>query len=94
MTNKFFLARKDKEKIELLTESAGIPRLFASKEDASNIKTLAAGAQNSMLITLIIPFCFMIFMSVSMDRVWSLYLMMQIVANISELQNFVIPSNA
>jgi hypothetical protein len=33
-------------------------------------------------------------MSVSMNRVWSLYLMMQIIGNISDLQNFIIPSNA
>jgi hypothetical protein len=92
--NKFFVARKDEKKMELLTKSSDMPRLFASKEDAKNIKSLATGAQNSMLITLIIPFCFMIFMSVSMNRVWSLYLMMQIIGNIADLRNFVIPSNA
>ena len=38
--------------------------------------------KNLMVFTLIIPFAFMLLMSVSMDSVWSMYLMMQIVSNI------------
>lgn len=41
MMSKFFVAREDYKKIELLTESADVPRLFASKKDAVNIKSLA-----------------------------------------------------
>ena len=41
--------------------------------------------KNSMILTLIIPFAFMVFMSVSMDSVWSMYLMMQLVSNLTEL---------
>mgnify|MGYP000925331417 CR=1 FL=1 len=47
-----------------------------SKGDVNTIMTMGESCKNSMLFTLIIPFCFMIFMSVSMDRVWSLYLML------------------
>ena len=42
-------------------------------------------ASNSMLFTLIIPFAFMLFMSVSMNSVWSMYLMMQIVSNLMHI---------
>jgi len=35
-----------------------------------------------MLITIIIPGFFLVFMKVSMDRVWGLYLMLQFVSNV------------
>ena len=41
--------------------------------------------KNSMILTLIIPFAFMVFMSVSIDSVWSMNLMMQLVSNFTEL---------
>ena len=46
-----------------------------------------------MLLTLIIPFCFMVFMSFSMDKVWELYKMMQLITNISNYQTITIPAN-
>ena len=48
--------------------------------------SLGESSKNSMIFTLVIPFLFMIFMSVSMDRVWSLYLMLQIVSNLLNLK--------
>ena len=47
-----------------------------------------------MIFTLVIPFAFMIFMSVSMDRVWSLYNTMQLMSNITEYQMLKIPANS
>lgn len=47
-----------------------------------------------MLITLIVPFGFMVFMSVSMNRVWSLYLMLQIISNITNYPSLLIPANS
>ena len=43
---------------------------------------MGSSASSSMLLTLIIPFCFMLFMSASMDRVWSFYNMLQLSTNI------------
>jgi len=36
----------------------------------------------------------MVFMSVSMGRVWSLYLMLQVTSNINNLERLLIPANA
>lgn len=46
-----------------------------------------------MLLTLIIPFCFMVFMSFSMAIVWELYKMMQLITNISNYHTLTIPAN-
>ena len=47
-----------------------------------------------MIFTLVIPFAFMIFMSVSMERVWSLYNTMQLMANILQYQMLKISANS
>jgi len=47
-----------------------------------------------MIFTLIVPFGFMLFMSVSMGRVWSLYLMLQVASNINNFTVLLIPANA
>ena len=49
---------------------------MTSVEDAGKIMNLGENTKNSMLLTLFVPFGFMLFMSVSMDRVWSMYLML------------------
>ena len=54
-------------------------------EDAATIMSLGENTKNSMLFTLFVPFAFMVFMSVSMDRVWSMYLMLQITSNLMNL---------
>ena len=65
--------------------SSVLPELIDPK-DVNKIMNLGEYSENSMLLTLIIPFCFMVFMSVSMDSVWSMYLMLQIVTNITHLK--------
>ena len=58
---------------------------MTSVEDAGKIMAMGEQTKNSMLLTLFVPFGFMLFMSVSMDRVWSMYLMLQIVSNLMNL---------
>jgi hypothetical protein len=53
--------------------SIELPAQVKSSEDLVKIETIESSAQTSMVFTLIIPFAFMIFMSVAMERVWSLY---------------------
>ena len=50
-------------------ESMG-PKSIIDVIDASNT------TEKALVISLLVPFFFMIFMSFSMDRVWSLYLML------------------
>ena len=46
---------------------------FTSTDEKENVEAVSSAAESSMVVSLIIPFCFMVFMSVSMNRVWSLY---------------------
>lgn len=62
-------------------------------EDAGMIMSLGEGVKDSMLFTLVVPFCFMLFMSVSMDRVWSMYLMLQLTSNLMNLSCIQRPGN-
>jgi hypothetical protein len=39
------------------------------------IETTQSG-QDMLIYTLVVPLCFMLFMSVGMEKVWSLYLML------------------
>ena len=55
------------------------------KSDVNHIMKMGEYTKNSMVFTLVIPFVFMIFMSVSMGSVWSMYLMMQIVSNLMHI---------
>ena len=66
---------------------------MTSAEDSSSIMQLGENTKNSMLFTLIVPFCFMVFMSFSMDRVWSMYLMLQIISNLINLRCLQRPGN-
>ena len=61
--------------------------------DTDQLLSLGESSKNSMLLTLVIPFAFMVFMSVSMNRVWSMYLMLQITSNLIHL-NLQLPGNA
>jgi len=45
-----------------------------------------------MLFTLIVPFAFMLFMSVSMNRVWGLYNLMQLICNLLRYEQLLIPA--
>ena len=75
-------------------EKIQVPPQVASLEDFQQIVSMGSGASNSMLFTLIVPFCFMLFMSVSMNRVWSIYNMLQILSNFINLRTLSIPGNS
>jgi hypothetical protein len=65
-----------------------------SQDEYESILSLGKSAMNGMLLTLIIPFCFMIFMSVSMNKVWSLYNLLQLISNIINYKTLKIPANS
>ena len=71
-----------------------LPKQSKSDSDFKNIQNIGSSAKGSMLLTLIIPLCFMLFVSVSMDRVWGLYNMLQIECNLLNFQFLKIPANA
>ena len=55
-------------------------------DEVNQLMSLGESSKNSMILTLVIPFIFMVFMSVSMNRVWSLYLMLQIISNLMNIK--------
>ena len=73
---------------------ATIPALAASEEDYQEILSLGDSASKSMLLTLVVPLLFMVFMSVSMERVWAVYNMLQLVVNINNYPDLKVPANA
>ena len=46
-----------------------------------------------MLFTFVVPFVFMVFMSMSMNRVWAFYNMMQLLVNLLEYSRVTLPAN-
>ena len=46
-----------------------------------------------MLLTLVVPFAFMVLMSVSMNRVWALYNMLQLLINLNNYPRVSVPAN-
>ena len=70
-----------------------MPAQFASEEEFERIDGYGNNAKGSMIFSLIIPFCFMLFMSVSMNRVWGLYNMLQLESNFIMIGGLLIPAN-
>jgi hypothetical protein len=70
-----------------------VPTQMASEEDFLQVQGMGSDSQNAMLLTLIVPFCFMLFMSFSMNKVWALYNMMQLITNIKNYKTMMIPAN-
>ena len=60
--------------------------MIKAGNEADELMSLGESSKNSMILTLVIPFLFMVFMSMSMDRVWSFYLMLQIISNLMNLK--------
>ena len=71
-----------------------IPKQIASLADQKQIQVVLDLASSSMIYTLLVPFCFMVFMKASMNRVWSFYNMLQLASNIKNYSTLYIPSNA
>ena len=68
--------------------------LAASEEDYQEILSMGDSASKSMLLTLVVPRFFMVFMSVSMERVWAVYNMHQLAVNINNYPDLKVPANA
>lgn len=58
------------------------------------LNTLGNSAAGGLLVSFIIPFLFMLFARVSMDRVWALYYMLQMMTNLSNYIKLLTPSNS
>ena len=58
------------------------------------LNTLGNSAAGGLLVSFIIPFLFMLFARVSMDRVWALYYMLQMMTNLSNYMSLLTPSNS
>lgn len=74
----FFIAKKDGAMIQAGFQLAEyqLPSMVASQADFEAIGGAVASTVDSLLFTFLIPLAFMLFMSVSMNRVWGLYLML------------------
>ena len=70
-----------------------VPALAASEEDYKEFLSMGDSASKSMMLTLVVPLCFMVFMSVSMERVWAVYNMLQLAVNINNYPDLKVPAN-
>ena len=70
-----------------------MPSQSASAADYDSLAQLADTAQSTMLLTLIVPILFTMFMSLSMDRVWGLYNMLQVQSNNINFKNLLLTAN-
>ena len=68
--------------------------MVASEADYEFIGSAVDITSDSLIYTFLIPVVFMVFMSVSMNKVWGLYLMLQIIANITQYQILIVPASA
>jgi hypothetical protein len=55
---------------------------------------LGNSAAGGLFVSFVIPFLFMLFARVSMDRVWALYYMLQMMTNLSNFIILLTPSNS
>ena len=50
-----------------------VPIQFSSKDEEQKVDSMAGAAESSMIFSLVVPLAFMVFMSVSINRVWGMY---------------------
>ena len=74
------------------TMSAEMPPM-GNKAEMKQIITATETAKKMMIYTTLVPFVFMIFMSFGMEKIWCLYLMLQIAGNINNYHQIFIPAN-
>jgi hypothetical protein len=96
LTPFLFMSTEDRTliKTNFSTANFTIPAQAKSSTDFLVVDSIASSVQYSMQITLVIPFAVMLLMSVGMNRVWSLYLMLQLFSNIANFKRLLIPANA
>lgn len=95
LNNTIFQAKSDGYRLEANFSILAIevPNQMASEEDFIEISGLGSGAESGMIFTLVVPLAFMLFMSVSMNRVWALYNMLQLLINLDKYVMISVPSN-
>ena len=54
-----------------------MPPQAESLEDAEKIESISNTTSSLMIISVVVPFAFMLFMSIGMSQTWQLYLMLQ-----------------
>jgi hypothetical protein len=96
LKQEFFIAKSDGA---LITKGFQVPEyqlpsMVASEADFESIGAATAAALDSLLFTFFVPLGFMLFMSVSMNRVWGLYLMLQIISHITQYDALIVPASA
>lgn len=74
----------------------GIPisQQFVSVQELLKVESQSQTSGGSLLVTFLIPFLFMLFKSMGMAPVWSLYNFMQLLSNFTLLPRLLLPSNA
>ena len=67
---------------------------YTSENEKEISEIVSTQAKVSLSFSLVIPFIFMMFMSASMDRAWSLYNMLQLIANFLRFKRVVFPPSS
>ena len=57
------------------------------------MQSLASTSMSTMLVTFAIPFGFMMLMKFSLNKIWSLYNMLQLLVNVKNYVPLVLPGN-
>lgn len=78
LTHQFFMSPVDNHTLasDFYIKRITVPTQIESEDEAQMINTIASTTQNSLIVSFLIPFIFMLFAKVSMDRVWALYYML------------------
>jgi len=64
------------------------------KPDDSELSSTLYSIEAGMALSVLLPLGFSLFMALSLNRVWSLYLAMQLLSNLRNFRTLMIPSSA
>ena len=76
-----------------ILEEITIPTQVASEEEYQQMQSLASTSMSTMLVSFAIPFGFMMLMKFSLNKIWSLYNMLQLLVNVKNYVPLVLPGN-
>ena len=76
-----------------ILEKITIPTQMASEEEYQQMLSLVSDSMTTMLVTFAIPFAFMMLMKFSLNKIWSLYNMLQLLVNVKNYVPLVVPGN-
>jgi hypothetical protein len=74
-------------------EKITVPTQVASEEEYQQMQSLVSNSMSTMLVTFAIPFGFMMLMKFSLNKIWSLYNMLQLLVNVKNYVPLVVPGN-